>query len=135
VAAHQLLLVQLDVAAAQKVLCVVVEAAWVRQRYAEVVVAISRFSVVRRRDGEVISGDAVHFRLPREGSRGSRTTVRVVVLVDARRLYFQARSVVDVGELTADSCLTWLVACVETKVCMSAIYDYEASTGHEVYRL
>jgi len=100
-----------------------------------VIVALSRFPVVCHRDREVKSGDAVYFRLPREGSRGSRTTVRVVVPVDARRLCFHSRSVVDVGELTANSCLTWLVACVESKVCMGAIHDYEASTSHEVYRL
>jgi len=126
--------VELDVAAAQSAALVVVEVG-ARQCYAEVIVALSGFSVVCRRHREVISGDAVYFRLPREGSRGSRTAVRVVVLVDARRLYFHARSVVDVGELTADSCLTWLVACVESKVCMIAIYDYEASTSHEVYPL
>ena len=125
---------ELDVAAAQSATLVVVEVG-ARQCYAEVIVALSRFSVVCHRDREGISGDAVYFRLPREGSRGSRTTVRVVVPVDARRLCFHSRSVVDVGELTANSCLTWLVACVESKVCMSAIYDYEASTSHEVYPL
>ena len=121
---------KLDVAAAQNVPCLVVEAGG-GQRDAEVVVASS---VVRCRDSEGIPRDSVYFRLPREGSSGCRITGRGV-RVDARRLDLHARPVVDVGELTADSCLTWLVACVESKVCMSAIYDYEASTSHEVYRL
>ena len=124
---------ELDVAAAQSATLVVVEVG-ARQCYAEVIVALSRFSVVCHRDREGISGDAVYFRLPREGSRGCRITGRGV-RVDARPLDRHARPVVDIGELTDDSCLTWLVACVESKVCMIAIYDYEASTSHEVYPL
>src|SRR5438552_16212374 len=96
----ELLRVQLDVAAAQRVLCVVVEAAGVRQRDAEVVVAFSWFSVVCRRDREGISGDSVYFRLPREGSRGSRITGRAV-RVDARRLCFHAVPAVAVLQLAA----------------------------------
>ena len=118
---------QLDVAAAQIVLGVVVEAAGVRQRYAEVVRAFPRFAVISRSDGECVSRSAVDLSWPPEGPGVARPGVGSHIA-----FHLHSRTVVEVGELTARSCAPWFEASNEAEVRVVAIYHYEASTSHEV---
>src|SRR5207245_9311004 len=107
----ELLRVQLDVAAAQIVLGVVVEAAGVRQRYAEVVRAVSRFAVISRSDGECVSRSAVDLSWPAEGPGVARPGVGSHIT-----FHLHSRTVVEVGELTARSCAPWFEASNEAEV-------------------
>src|SRR5256712_12697067 len=101
----ELLRVQLDVAAAQIGLGVVVEAAWGRQRYAEVVRALARFAVISRSDGECVSRSAGHLRWSPEGPGVARRRVGSHIA-----LQLDFGTVVVAGQLAARSCAPWLDA-------------------------